>query len=130
MNIQMMKRTSDESLNGNMSFPQVVGELASIGVESYHVDLVQNLKTFYMPNGEFYSHKFDFEGREISKDFNSHEVKFAISKIQAKKISYKDFLHLIMKAGTAGYSVFINGKKAIYLGRDGDIHVENFPTSN
>jgi hypothetical protein len=32
-----------------------------------------------------------------------------------------------MEAGTASYGVFLNGRKAIYFGRNGDFHVEPFP---
>jgi hypothetical protein len=33
-----------------------------------------------------------------------------------------------MAAGTASYSVYLNGRKAIYFGRNGDFHVEPFPS--
>ena len=33
-----------------------------------------------------------------------------------------------MQAGCANYRVFIDGRKAMYFGRDGDFYTEPFPT--
>jgi uncharacterized protein YbcV (DUF1398 family) len=51
----------------------------------------------------------------------------AIRGIQAKQIDYKEFLRRIMASGTACYTVYLNGKKAIYFGRNGGLYIENFP---
>ena len=39
-------------------------------------------------------------------------------------------LRRVMAAGTTSYSVYLNGRKAIYFGRNGDFHVEPFPARN
>jgi uncharacterized protein YbcV (DUF1398 family) len=53
----------------------------------------------------------------------------AITAIQRRVIAYPEFLRLIMAAGTASYSVFLNGRKVIYFSRNGEFHVEPFPSS-
>lgn len=127
MNPTVIKDTTTQSMAGRMSFPEVVQTLAKEGVESYQVDLVQNLKSFYLPSGEVITERFSFAGPAIAEEFSQEKVVEAIRSIQAKKIDYLDFLNLIMSAGCNIYTVYINGKKAIYFGRKGDLHMEEFP---
>jgi len=47
--------------------------------------------------------------------------------IQQRKIKYREFLRQIGEAGTVVYTVHLHGRKAIYLGADGDFFVEPFP---
>ena len=97
------------------------------GVESYQADLVKHEKRFYMPGGETYVEAIDIELSPIADDFAHDSVISAIRAVQNKEIDYRGFLSRIMEAGTISYTVFLNGKKAIYFGRKGDFHVENFP---
>jgi uncharacterized protein YbcV (DUF1398 family) len=127
MNISIMKKTTAESLAGTMPFPEVIGLLLAEGVESYHADLVKLEKTFYMPDGETFVEELSYEPPTIGNEFSADGVVAAIKAIQAKEIKYKEFLQQIMEAGTTAYFVFLDGKKAIYYGRKGDFHIENFP---
>jgi uncharacterized protein YbcV (DUF1398 family) len=38
-----------------------------------------------------------------------------------------EFLRRIMGAGCAHYEVYIQGRKAVYFGRDGEFYIEPFP---
>jgi uncharacterized protein YbcV (DUF1398 family) len=127
MNAATMKRTTEGSLNGTMSFPDVVKTLAEAGVESYHVDLVQNRKTFYTPSGDVFEEAFAYKGPVAAAEFRSEAVVEAIRASQQKQITYVDFLKRILEAGATDYTVYIQGRKAIYFGRKGEFHVENFP---
>lgn len=129
MNITAIQETSTKSLANQMSFPEVVQVLIQEGVESYYVDLVQNQKTFYMPNGETITENFDYQGPTIAKEFSQEAVVKAIKTIQTKQMTYREFLDAIMEAGCTGYTVYITGRKAIYFGRKGDMHIENFPNN-
>ncbi|MGE0526295.1 MAG: DUF1398 family protein [Bdellovibrionales bacterium] len=127
MNKGLLHAVSAGSLEGTLTFPQVVQMLSKEDVESYRVDLVQKLKTFYMPDGEVYSEHFDYIGPTAGTQFLQDQVIEAIKAIQNSKIKYREFLDQILRAGTTSYSVYIKGSKAIYFGRNGDFHVENFP---
>lgn len=127
MKTEIMHQTTEGSLKGTLTFPQVVQMLAQEGVESYQVDLLQKKKTFYGSNGETYIESFDFNGPQVDKKFSQQQVVDAIRASQMGKIPYTEFLNKILKAGTSTYTVYINGQKAIYFGRNGDFHVENFP---
>jgi len=84
-------------------------------------------KTYYMPCGETHSEKIEFKGPAITQDFSHEAVVAAIRSSQRQEINYVEFLERILKAGTTRYIVFLAGKKAIYYGRKGEFHVENFP---
>lgn len=127
MNIEVFNQTTQGSINGTMKFPTVIQLLMENGVEAYHVDLVRNEKTFYMPNGDSHKEKFNIPKFEIAKEFSSEKVKATIKESQASKITYIEFLESITKAGSNYYIVYLNGRKAIYFGRNGDLHIENFP---
>jgi uncharacterized protein YbcV (DUF1398 family) len=127
MNTQVMTEATSRSLQGTITFGEVVMKLLGIGVESYHADLVRMEKTYYMPDGQTHMEKIDYKGPQIAQDFTRSEVAAAIHAIQKKEINYVEFLDRILKAGTTHYTVFLQGKKAIYFGRKGDFHIENFP---
>ena len=129
MNTEVMHNTLAQSLAGNMTFPEVVRALTAEGVESYRTDLVRHEKTSYMPNGETHVEPFHFIPAPIADGFSEAKVIAAIRAIQAQQIKYPEFLNQIAAAGTTTYSVFLNGKKAIYFGRNGDFHIENFPVA-
>ena len=42
--------------------------------------------------------------------------------------TYKGFCQKVTKAGCAGYVVSFAGRRAVYMGRTADIHVEHFPS--
>lgn len=96
-------------------------------VESYRADLVLREKTFYMPDGRTHREPIAFAPGAIATQFASEGVIDAIRDVQAGCIRYREFLARIMAAGTTEYTVFLTGKRAIYTGRQGDFHVEEFP---
>ena len=127
MYTQVMEEATSRSLQGTITFGEVVKNLLAIGVESYDADLVRMEKTYYMPNGETHIEELEFRGPVIAQDFKEQEVVAALKAIQKQEINYVEFLNRILKAGTTRYIVFLTGKKAIYYGRKGEFHVENFP---
>ena len=53
----------------------------------------------------------------------------ALRAIQAKRIDYGEFVRRVMTVGTVGCDVFLEGRKAVYTGRKGELYVESFPGS-
>jgi uncharacterized protein YbcV (DUF1398 family) len=113
-----------------MTFPETVQRLLADNVERYRADLVRLEKTYYAPDGQTHVVPLPLAGGPaIAGDFSIAGVKEALLAIQGKKIDYPEFLRRIMAAGTTSYSVYLLGRKAIYVGRAGDFHVEQFPGS-
>lgn len=127
MNTSLIKETSGDSMQGAISFPEAVRNLLEAGVESYRVDLIQSLRTFYAVEGKPYVERFVFRGPKIPAQFSAEAVVSAIRASQAGKITYGVFLDQIMKAGCSSYTAYLTGKKVIYSGRTGDSHTEHFP---
>ena len=71
MNTQVMEEATSRSLQGTITFGEVVMKLLAIGVESYDADLVRMEKTYYMPNGETHIEKLAYKGPGITQDFRN-----------------------------------------------------------
>lgn len=128
MNNAILNETLELSLAGKIIFSEVVKRLAANGTERYIADLVSLKKIYYSNDGEVHETIFKFDSPQITQQFNAEEVESSIKDIQQLKINYKTFLKRIMSAGCTHYEVFINGKQAIYFGRDGSHHIELFPS--
>jgi uncharacterized protein YbcV (DUF1398 family) len=130
MNIQTIKECTEGSFNGSMAFPEVIKKLHQIGIQSYNVDLISMTKTSYDIKNLFHTQNLNqFSYSNISQEFNTQKIKDALLSIQKKETNYPQFLKQIMEAGVCRYEVFIRGFKTIYLGYNGDLYVEPFPSS-
>ena len=126
--VTVMHECSAGSIEGRLSFPQVVANLTEIGIESYHADLRRQEKTYYFPSGESHVEHLPIEPVEIGTSFLASNVEAAVRLIQRDVVSYREFLRQIMAAGCVGYVVSIPGKRAVYSGRNADACVEPFPS--
>jgi uncharacterized protein YbcV (DUF1398 family) len=125
METERLQEASKASLAGTLTFPELIARLEKIGIESYRVDLLEKRKTFVTSSGETTSEDFDVSG-EVAAMFDDGSIRKAVLDSQQGKISYREFLKIIMRAGVTNYSVYINGRKTVYYGRNGDCCFENF----
>lgn len=111
-------------------FPEVVARLAGAGVRAYRADLIKLRKTYYDGAREAHDHAMPYgEAPDVAAQFAAGEVAGAVRAIQRQEIGYAEFLKRIMQAGCASYGVYIEGRKAVFVGRDGDEYVEPFPAA-
>lgn len=69
-----------------------------------------------------------FEGLpEVAAEFNGGELRAAILDSQQNGQKFRQFCARAMKAGVRSYFAFLRGQRVLYIGRDGDQHVEWFP---
>jgi uncharacterized protein YbcV (DUF1398 family) len=128
MNTEIVLETSQATLTGTISFPEVVGRLLPAGVEYYHVDYVAMQKTFYGPNGDVAVTSINYEGLPlVAPEFCVEALRAAIVDSQRHRQKYRDFTRRAMEAGVQGYVAFLRGKRVTYWGRTGDQHTEWFP---
>ncbi|MFM6927085.1 MAG: DUF1398 family protein [Bdellovibrio sp.] len=125
METNSIKDTSDFSFTSRMPFFSLIATLEKMAVESYRVDIAQQLTCYHMLNGEVMSESFHFEG-EIAQDFDDGEIRSAISDLKKTHLEYKEFLKRIMNAGITSYTIYMKGRKIIFYGRNGDSYLENF----
>jgi uncharacterized protein YbcV (DUF1398 family) len=128
MNADVVTSLAKATLDGAMPFPEIVGKLIAEGVEYYHVDYATNSFTFYSDSGSAVAASLPFEGLpSISADFDAAALKAAILDSQQHGQKFRAFCDRAIRAGVQGYFAFLRGKRVIYLGRQGDQHVEWFP---
>lgn len=118
------------SLAGKIDFPEVVRRLMEIGVERYHADYSRQEITYYMPNGDSCVVASPHSAHVTGEHFSAEQVEAAVRQSQRGEHSYADFIRKTMTAGCVGYFVQITGRQAIYFGRNGDSHVERFPSAS
>jgi uncharacterized protein YbcV (DUF1398 family) len=128
MNTNIINETARKTLAGKISFPEVVGQLLSAGVEYYHVDYAGLKKTFYSAEGDRVVTPINYEGLPaVAADFSKDALRADILDSQRNNQPYRDFTRRAMEAGVQGYFAFLCGKRVTYFGRQGDEHTEWFP---
>jgi uncharacterized protein YbcV (DUF1398 family) len=128
MNTKIITNTARKTLDGNISFPEVVGQLLAAGVEYYHVDYIGMNKTFYSAEGDTVVTPINYEELPpVAANFDVAAVRADILDSQRNNQKYRDFTHRAMAAGVQGYFAFLRGKRVTYFGRQGDEHTEWFP---
>ena len=123
----VMESCTADSDAERVTFGEVVMRLMDAGVERYHADLIRAEKIYYMPDGE--SERTPCHGLSVTpaQEFAASGVDAAVRAIQRGEIKYGEFCARIAKAGCVGYLVSLAGRRAVYYGRTGEMHVEMFP---
>ena len=123
----VIQTTFEASSAGRIHFGEVIRQLMSVGVESYHVDFRAGRATYYLPDGALLDIPFERAPAGIAEVFDGDAVRAAILGAQQGRVMYPEFKVLSQRAGCAGYTVWIAGRHVTYLGRRGETHVERFP---
>jgi uncharacterized protein YbcV (DUF1398 family) len=109
-------------------FPTVVQKLSTAGVHAYTADLIALRKTYYGVESETLDEALPLsEAPAVAESLDISAVTNFVRAIQNGKLGYAEFLREIMRAGCASYRVFIDGRKAMYFGRDGSFYSEPLP---
>lgn len=132
MNDQQMAiaRTCLDGAQANtMSFPRIVETLIEAGFESYEIDFRRASATYYLPDGTYVdlpAHRVD---APVAPTFDTASIEAAIrdAQHQVPGYTYRGFCEKAAAAGCAGYIVSFSGRRALYIGRTGETHVEPFP---
>lgn len=123
-------RTCLEAAEGNiMAFPEIVGTLREAGFESYAIDFRRATATYYLPDGdsiELPTHRAD---APVAAAFDTARMQAAIREAQQQVpgYTYRGFCEKAVSAGCAGYIVSLTGRRALYVARTAETHVEHFP---
>jgi uncharacterized protein YbcV (DUF1398 family) len=123
------KSCLDGAEDNRMTFPQIVATLMQAGFEGYAIDFRRALATYYMPDGDFVEVPTHKIGHPIAPSFDAGHIQAAIREAQQSVpgYTYLGFCKKIAAAGCAGYIVSFSGRRALYIGRTAESHVEHFP---
>ena len=123
------KACIDGSEGNTMTFPEIVGSLMGAGFEGYAIDFRRALATYYTSDGDFVelpTHKLD---ARVAPGFDAVRIQAAIKEAQqlVPGYTYRGFCEKVASAGCSGYIVSFSGRRALYIGRTAETHVEHFP---
>lgn len=123
------QKSLDGAYDATMSFPEIVKTLSENGFESYHIDYLRGTATHYLADGGHFELAMPLCPVPIAKEFAVTTVQAAIKEAQQQVdgYTYKGFCEKVKAAGCAGYIVSFAGRRAVYLGRTGEMHTEHFP---
>ena len=124
----VIHETFTASNEGRIHFGEVVGRLVEVGVSSYIVDYRCHRATYYLANDETLALEMEATPVVIGERFSCDAVLAAIRGAQRGEVMYPEFKRLSMAAGCVGYTVWISGRHVTYFGRNGETHVEQFPS--
>jgi uncharacterized protein YbcV (DUF1398 family) len=116
-----------ETQAGQLIFPEVVRRLLEVGVESYFCDAATMQETLYLRDGQTHTAKMTLPHLPIAQEFSTEGIVAAIRGAQSDTIRYPEFMKQSAAAGVIAYWAFLTGKKVIYFGRQGEMHIEEFP---
>lgn len=124
---RLIRETFTASNEGRLHFGEVIGRLMKAGVESYTVDYRSHRTTYHLSSDEALTLEMGSSEQAIAKDFSATGVQAAVKGAQQGTVMYPEFKRLTMRAGCTGYTVWIAGRHVTYFGRNGEMHVEEFP---
>ena len=131
MDANILRDCLMRAMSNQMTFPETVRKMFDIGVERYDADLTRLEKRYYAGDGSTHADSIPLSSAPaIGRGFSGEGVMDAIEAIRRREIDYPEFLRKIMAAGTVSYTVYLDGRKAIYFGREGDFHIEPFPSAD
>lgn len=111
------------------TFPDIVATLAASGFEGYAVDYRRATARFYLCDGGSVEVATPVAAAAVSPRLDIPALKAAIAEAQtlAPGYTYGGFCEKAKAAACMGYLVSFPGRRAVYFGRDGELHVEHFP---
>jgi uncharacterized protein YbcV (DUF1398 family) len=122
--IEECTRGSEEE---RLTFPEVVAQLTSVGVERYHADLVRGEKTYYLADGDSLVLPSKALHKRPAAAFSAAQTEAAVRASQARQIGYNEFCERAAAAGCTSYVVSLVGRRVVYFGRSAESHVEFMP---
>ena len=130
--VEIAKANLQASHEGTLSFPEICRNLISAGFEGYMVDYRGGTTTYYLPEGECVTLQAQVNSTSVAESFDNAAVAAQIrwAQSQAEDYSYDAFSRNVKRAGCAGYLVSFLGRRVVYLGRTGEMHVELFPSTS
>jgi len=112
-----------------MTFPEIVGILTHARFDGYMIDFRNRSAVYYPANSDAIALTIHAPAAKLGATFDAPAVRSAILDAQSGTpgYTYKGFCEKVVAAGCAGYLVSLPGRRVLYFGRDGEIHVEHFP---
>lgn len=130
MNWSAVRPLLEQSLAGEIEFPEILATLVREGVESYQIDFLRDECRYYARNGESLVEKVPFAHDRVAAEFSAEGLDAVNERVQAKQATFADFAREAPAVGCAFYTVYLTAKKVRYFGRDGGEYTQYLPGSS
>lgn len=129
--LETAERCLAGATSNTMDFPAIVSALIDSGFESYEVDFRRGEAVYFLSSGESVVLPIHRDDTDIGALFDVSAVQAAIGEAQnnAPGYTYAGFCAKVKRAGCVSYIVSFPGRRAVYLGRTAETHVEHFPAA-
>ena len=126
--IAIARACLEASENGTMTVPEIVRTLMQEGFESYAIDFRRSTR-HDLSDGDSTQLPMHRVDGQVAPAFDAAKIQAAIKEAQqlVPGYTYKGFCIKAAAAGCAGYIVSFSGRRALYIGRTAETHVELFP---
>jgi uncharacterized protein YbcV (DUF1398 family) len=111
------------------TFPEIVATLTREGFDGYEIDFRRGTATYYLSDGDSIVLDTHKTGVPVAAQFDAGAIQAAIKEAQQQVpgYTYIGFCKKASAAGCASYVVSLSGRRALYIGRTAETHVELFP---
>jgi uncharacterized protein YbcV (DUF1398 family) len=116
----------EQSQARKLTFPEVVRRLLDAGVESYFCDLAIRQETFYMRDLKTPVQKMTPPTAFVAEEFLVSGAHCSDSWRSGRHHSLSRIFQALRRCRVIAYWAFLTGRKVMYFGRRGEIHVEEF----
>lgn len=129
MDTNLIKQVHKKFTNNTLSFPDGIMQLIQAGVQFQYIDLIQLVTISYSVNNDYLIDNMVFDEKiYVESNFDIDIIQKAIRLSQEENLPFIEFCKMAAQAGCIGYHIFIYGKKVVYYGREGQSHIEFFPS--
>ena len=125
---RIAKTCLDAAYAGSTAFPAIVATLIEAGFEGYVVDYRRHSTTYFLPDGDSVLLDNPTSEGSVAAGFDAAGVAARVKRAQDNPpdYSYAPFCENLKASGCAGYMVSFPGRRALYVGRTAETHVEHF----
>lgn len=111
------------------TFPEILSVLSQEDFEGYEVDFRRSVTTYYTTCGKCLTLDMHKVSEPVAATFDATALQRAIREAQEKMhgYTYLGFCKKAVAAGCASYIASLSGRRALYIGRTAETHVEPFP---
>lgn len=114
--------------SAGLPFPKSVAAFSALGTTRYRVDFTAHTITTYASSGEVDTSPFPAgHSFTLGKPWNEEGVLNALKQARAGEVTYAQFADAVVASGATDYTAYLDGKKVIYSGANGESWSEWFP---
>ena len=125
--METIRQIIDDALDGKLHYGSYSVKMMELGVEIIALDCLRSIHTCYMNDGRVFEYPVDEKHNfPVAKIFSQVGVVAALEKYDSESITAREFLKALCDAGVAYARCAYAANKAMYVGLNQDVHLEQW----